>query len=178
MEHAPPPPLKSPWAQIVRGPGTAQEQSGAQAGSKVPPAEARRPAPVPEQQHNIRADYAKPAAVRVQAVAREEARGPSRSSDGPPGAASAASPRGVVPPSQTAGSPVTAPSEPCSTEKEREGASVEGSGDTQASTPKHEVSRHLPPCSAPGSDEPQPHPICRCADPVLWFARRPRRPSP
>ena len=147
-EHAARPPLKSAWAQIVRG-SSPPEPSGAQLGAKAPPADARRAAAAAEPQHTFRADYAKPAAVRVQAAGREEAMGQGTGSNAQSGAASAASPRGVVPAS-SAPSPGTTPSEPCSTEKDREGASAEGSGDAQVSTPKHEVSpishpvQHLP----------------------------------
>lgn len=140
------PPLKSAWAQIVRG-GSPPEPSNAQVGAKASPADARRAAAAAEPQHTFRADYAKPAAVRVQAAVREEAMGQGTGSNAQSGAASAASPKGVVPAS-SAPSPGTTPSEPCSTEKDREGASAECSGDAQVSTPKHEVSStsHPVPC--------------------------------
>ena len=89
---------------------------------EAPPAEARRQAPAAEAQHKIRADYAKPAAVRVQAAAREEAVGQGTArmaSREPP----LCLPRGALcPPPGRPGSP----SEPCSAEKKREGASAGG----------------------------------------------------
>lgn len=173
---AAPPPLKSAWAQIVRGPGTAEQAGGGAASGQAAGADARRQAPAAEAGHNIRADYPKPAAVRVPAATRDEPGGRAGSSDGLSGAASVASPRGVVPTSGPAASAETAASEPPATRKEREASPAEGSADARASTPKHEVGRPCHPVLRPAVLLPaRSHTVLT---PTASACRTPRRPSP